>query len=138
MDYEKVHLSLLISTMISYLTLECVSSKTTHIVGDRVGWASPGYNGFYENWSKNVTFNVGDVLLFQYNPGLSTVVHVNKDDYDHCTTRNVMQTYFRGNSSITLDHPGEYFFFCSVGKHCEAGQKLQISVSQGNPPSKTS
>ncbi|MCH89004.1 early nodulin-like protein 1-like, partial [Trifolium medium] len=89
---------------------------------------------YFEDWSKNKTFVVGDILVFQYNPGMSTVVQVDKNDYGNCTSRNTIQTYFRGNSSVVLDKPGDFYFFCSVGKRCEAGQKLWVNV-QGKPSS---
>lgn len=68
------------------------------------------------------------IAVFNYNPGMSTVVQVYKDDYDHCTIKDTIYTYFRGNSSVTLDKPGDYYFFCSVGKRCETGQKLWVKV----------
>ncbi|XP_061337844.1 mavicyanin-like [Gastrolobium bilobum] len=132
---EKMHLSFFVFAMIGCITLDSVSSTTTHIVGDNLGWNLPPHQGFFADWAKNKTFAVGDVLLFQYNPGLNTVVQVNKEDYDNCTSKNTMYTYFKGNSTVTLEKPGDYYFFSSVGKHCEAGQKLWVNVPEGKPPS---
>ena len=124
---KKMHISFLIFALIGCIVFESVNS-TTHIVGDRLGWSMPHYPGYFKDWAHNKKFAVGDVLLFQYNPGLSTVVQVSKDDYGNCTTRHKIDTYFRGNSSVVLDKPGDYYFFCTVGKRCEAGQKLWVNV----------
>ncbi|KAG5030021.1 hypothetical protein JHK87_013535 [Glycine soja] len=124
-----MHLSFFILATIGCMPLVSVSS-TTHVVGHKLGWNLPSYPGFYDDWAKKQTFVVGDVLLFQYHPGQNTVVQVDKNDYDHCTTRNILHTYFRGNSSATLEKPGDYFYFSSVGKHCDFGQKLHVTVSQ--------
>ncbi|KAG5135496.1 hypothetical protein JHK82_020227 [Glycine max] len=67
----------------------------------------PSYPGFYDEWAKKKTFAVGDVL----------------------------QISSRGNSSSTLEKPGDYFYFSSVGKHCEFGQKLHVIVSEGSSKS---
>ncbi|KAL2342697.1 hypothetical protein Fmac_003982 [Flemingia macrophylla] len=123
----KMHLSFFIFATIGCMLLVSVSS-TTHIVGDKMGWNVPISPKFYEEWAQKRTFVVGDILLFQYHTGLNTVILVGKDDYDNCTTRNIIHIYFRGNSSIPLKKPGDYFFFSSVGKHCEAGQKLHVTV----------
>ncbi|TKY60698.1 Early nodulin protein 1 [Spatholobus suberectus] len=131
----KMHLSFFIFATIGCMLLVSVSSTATHVVGDKLGWNLPSYSGFYADWAKKRAFAVGDALLFQYHPGLNTVVQVNKDDYEHCTTRNTLHTYFRGNSTVTLGRAGDYFFFSSVGKHCEAGQKLQVTVPQGSKSS---
>ncbi|KAK7358545.1 hypothetical protein VNO77_00478 [Canavalia gladiata] len=127
----KTHLGFFIFTMVGCIIMVPVSSKTTHIVGDSFGWSLPNNPEFYKEWAKNRNFVVGDLLIFQYHPGLNTVVQVNKEDYDNCSIKNTINSYVRGNSSFTLDKPGDYFFISSVGKHCEAGEKLSITVSQG-------
>ncbi|XP_019422654.1 PREDICTED: mavicyanin-like [Lupinus angustifolius] len=125
---KKMFLQFLIFFMSGCIVLAQIKS-TTHFVGDDKGWCSPPNPGFYDQWTKGRKFTVGDVIVFQYNPGLNTVAQVGtRDDYEHCSGTNIIQTYFFGKTAITLDKPGDYFFFSSVGKHCEAGQKLMISV----------
>ncbi|CAI8619536.1 unnamed protein product [Vicia faba] len=124
---EKMHLSFIIFVMTGFIIFVYVNS-TTHLVGDKLGWNLPGYPKYYQDWANNHTFVVGDKLVFQYHPGIGTVLHVNKEDFDNCTNRNTIRTYFRGNSTVPLDRPGDYYFFCSVGKRCELGQKLWVRV----------
>lgn len=59
---EKMYLNFFIFAMIGYIVLVPVSSTTTHIVGDHMGWSMPKYPGFYNDWAKSKTFAVGDVL----------------------------------------------------------------------------
>ncbi|KAK7318133.1 hypothetical protein RJT34_02831 [Clitoria ternatea] len=125
----KMHLSFFIFATIISIAWEPASSVTIHTVGDTLGWNLPSYPSFYTDWAEKRTFAVGDVLVFQYHTALNTVCHVSKTDYDNCTTKNSIATYFMGNSYVTLDKPGDYYFLSSVGKHCEAGQKLWIHVA---------
>ncbi|KAK7399132.1 hypothetical protein VNO78_10308 [Psophocarpus tetragonolobus] len=126
----KKNVSLIMLSTIGWLVLGLgrVSSTTSHIVGEEMGWNLPPYPGFYDEWAKKRSFAVGDVLVFRYHAGLNTVVMVDRNDYEQCTSKNILRTFFLGNSSVTLEKPGDFFFFSSVGKHCEAGQKLHIIV----------
>ncbi|BAT73006.1 hypothetical protein LR48_Vigan11g020400 [Vigna angularis] len=125
----KMQLGLLMFGTIGSMLLESVSCKNVHVVGDQLGWNIPSRQNFFDDWAKKKTFVVGDQLVFQYHPGLNTVVKVNKEDYENCTTKNVIETYFNGNSSVTLEEAADYYFFSSVGKHCEAGVKLHVTVT---------
>jgi len=59
---EKMHPSFLIFTMIGCIVFVSVNSSTTHIVGDNLGWSTPPYHGFFDDWTKNRTFSTGDTL----------------------------------------------------------------------------
>ncbi|XP_028804799.1 early nodulin-55-2-like [Neltuma alba] len=123
---EKMNIpNVVVLGMIASLVLVSVTSAspTAHIVGGDFGWNLPSHPTFYDDWVKSRTFAVGDTLAFHYKPELSTVVEVNKEDYEKCTSLNTLFTYFQGDAVIKLDKPGDYYFFCNVGKHCEAGTK---------------
>ncbi|KAK7369760.1 hypothetical protein VNO80_11804 [Phaseolus coccineus] len=125
----KMQLSLLMFGTIGSMLLVSVSCKNVYVVGDKLGWNIPSQKGFFDDWAKSKTFAVGDQLLFQYRPGLNTVVMVDKEDYDNCATMRIKRTFIVGNSPVTLEKPGDYYFFSSVGKHCENGLKLHITVT---------
>ena len=36
--------------------------------------------------------------------------------------------YYEGPTILNLTQTGDYYFYSGVGKHCEAGQKLHITV----------
>lgn len=44
-----------------------------------------------------------------------------------------------GSEDIVLSAAGTYYFLCNVGTHCEAGQKLAVTVeAPGTPPAASS
>lgn len=58
-----------------------------------------------------------------------TVVEVSKEDFDNCTQRDIKARYFAPPTVIELLEPGPHYYYCGVGLHCEAGQKLSIDVA---------
>ncbi|KAI4326854.1 hypothetical protein L6164_019381 [Bauhinia variegata] len=126
---NKMQLNLLMFALIGCNLMSSVISRKTYVVGDANGWRLPPHPSFYSEWAKNKIFRVGDTLVFPYQPGLNNVVQVSKEDFDICAMRTDLEQYYAGNSEITLDKPGDSYFFCSVGKHCESGQRLHITVS---------
>ncbi|KAI4315506.1 hypothetical protein L6164_028306 [Bauhinia variegata] len=124
-----MHLNFFLFALIGCIMTSSVISTTNHVVGDAVGWNLPPNPTFYSNWAKKKVFRVGDILEFPYSPGLSNVVQVRKEDFDVCSMRSDIKQYYEGNSKVTLDKSGDFYFFCSVGKHCEFGQKLHVTVS---------
>ena len=78
----KLHLSIFVFAMIGCIV--SVSSTTTHNVGDSEGWAVPSYPGFYEDWAKNRTFAVGDVLCMCYFLNYSPSLFSSKSRYYIC------------------------------------------------------
>ncbi|ESW32132.1 hypothetical protein PHAVU_002G295800 [Phaseolus vulgaris] len=125
----KMQLGLLMFGTIGSMLLVSVSCKNVYVVGDKLGWNIPSQTGFFDDWAKNKTFVVGDELLFQYHPGLNTVVMVDKEDYENCATMRIIRSFINGNSPVVLDKPGDNYFFSSIGKHCENGVKLHIVVA---------
>ncbi|CAJ1937307.1 unnamed protein product [Sphenostylis stenocarpa] len=113
---------------IGWTLLVTVNCAKVHVVGDKLGWNVPFEPGFFDEWAKKNTFVVDDELLFQYHQQLDTVEVVEKDDYENCTNTKVIRSLVLGNSTVPLEKPGDYYFFSSVGKHCEAGQKLHITT----------
>ncbi|XP_062076033.1 umecyanin-like [Humulus lupulus] len=100
----------------------------THIVGGRYGWRVPVNLTFFDEWAKPRTFGVGDKLVFPSRPCGNNVVWVTKDDYEHCTQHNIICTFYEGPLVLNLTQIGDYYFYSGVGKHCEAGHKLHITV----------
>ncbi|KAH1067769.1 hypothetical protein J1N35_032756 [Gossypium stocksii] len=104
----------------------------TYTVGDATGWTIPINNtDFYDDWTDNKNFVVGDVLEFNFTTGQHDVAEVNETAYDNCITTNPIARYTTGPASITLNRTGEYHFICTVPRHCGIGQKLSIDVRTG-------
>lgn len=53
---------------------------------------------------------------------------VSKEDFEACTQNKVFNMYYDGPTILNLTQTGDYYFYNGVGKHCEAGQKLHITV----------
>ncbi|KAB1204977.1 Umecyanin [Morella rubra] len=105
----------------------------THIVGGNLGWHLPVANlSFYQDWAKPRNFTAGDKLAFLYTSGLHNVVEVKKDDYDACTQKHVIDKHNNGPTILVLSRSGDNYFICGIGSHCEGGQKLSISVINGD------
>ena len=59
------------------------------------------------------------------------MVTVNKEDFEACTQKNVIDMYYKGPTTLDLTETGDNYYYCGIGKHCEVGQKLHITVVKG-------
>ncbi|XP_055814635.1 mavicyanin-like [Solanum dulcamara] len=100
---------------------------TVYQVGDSAGWT---FNYNYNEWAFFKQFQVGDTLVFNYDPQLHNVRQVDINDYNSCTEINPIASFNSGSDSITLDTPGvDYFFLCGIPGHCASGLKFHIKIS---------
>ncbi|KAJ4839227.1 hypothetical protein Tsubulata_007758 [Turnera subulata] len=106
-------------------------AQTTHVVGGSLNWViPPGGASAYTTWAANQTFNVGDILVFNFANGVHDVTEVTKSDYDNCNTAgSPISQISTSPARITLNSTGDHYFFCSFPGHCAAGQKLAINVT---------
>jgi hypothetical protein len=59
------------------------------------------------------------------------VVVVKKEEFEACGQKDVINMYYKGPTILKLREIGDYYYYCGVGKHCEAGQKLHIKIVAG-------
>ncbi|KAL2516597.1 cucumber peeling cupredoxin-like [Forsythia ovata] len=119
--------------------LQYIGAQTVHIVGDGVGWDIPPNSSVsYVNWASGKTFVVGDILVFNFMTNQHDILRVPKSSYDACSKDNAIGSAITtGPANMTLDSTGEHYYICTFGSHCQAGQKLAITVSGtpgANPP----
>ncbi|KAJ9706123.1 hypothetical protein PVL29_001604 [Vitis rotundifolia] len=121
--------------LISFLMLAAVTCFMTapvaafnHIVGGSFGWSTPGNLSFYEDWAKPRTFGVGDKLVFPFRTGVHSVVQVSEEEFQNCTQNDAIDMHYSGPLIIELPKTGTFYYYCGVGTHCEAGQKLKVTV----------
>ncbi|KAL9460270.1 hypothetical protein AB3S75_003473 [Citrus x aurantiifolia] len=131
-----------VGLIVAVLLMECAAAQTVHVVGDSMGWSIPlsGGAGAYVTWAATKNFVVGDVLTFNFVTNEHDVLRVAKASYDVCTSSNpIGNPITTGTANITLDSAGEHYYICTFGWHCQAGQKLAITVSAtpGSSPSPT-
>ncbi|KAJ9182086.1 hypothetical protein P3X46_006116 [Hevea brasiliensis] len=104
-----------------------VMDAAIYKVGDSAGWTTIG-NIDYKGWAATKTFQVGDTIVFEYNPQFHNVMRVTHAMYRACNASAPLATYTTGNDSITIKTRGHHFFFCGVPGHCQAGQKVDINL----------
>ncbi|OWM74239.1 chemocyanin-like [Punica granatum] len=107
--------------------LPALTEAAVYKVGDAAGWTTIG-NVNYKQWAALKNFQVGDVIIFQYNPQFHNVMQVTHAEYKACNTTSPKATYTTGNDSITITTRGHHHFFCGVPGHCQVGQKVDINV----------
>ncbi|KAI3459378.1 hypothetical protein Pfo_016041 [Paulownia fortunei] len=104
-----------------------LSAGAVFKVGDSAGWTTIG-NVDYKQWAVAKTFQVGDIIVFEYNPQFHNVIQVTHAEYKACNASSPISTHTTGNDSITIDTHGHHFFICGAPGHCQAGQKVDINV----------
>ncbi|KAF5466755.1 hypothetical protein F2P56_016655 [Juglans regia] len=113
------------------LLLQCAAAQTVHVVGDSIGWSVPtGGASAYETWAASKQFVVGDILSFNFATNEHDVLQVPKESYDSCSSSNpIGDTITTGPVNITLSTAGTHYYICTIGRHCQSGQKLAVTVS---------
>lgn len=110
---------------ITVIIVSC--SASDHIVGNSI-WSIPPSDDFYTNWSNNITFLVGDFLVFRFDTGLSDVTQVSRIEYESCSADNPFRRVLIGPAKMSLNEQGMVYFICTFGNYCRLGQKLQVAV----------
>ncbi|KAJ6688172.1 MAVICYANIN-LIKE [Salix koriyanagi] len=94
-----------------------VSMAAVYQAGDSAGWTSMGQVD-YKEWAANKNFS---------------------------RRRYSLATYTNGSDTVTLEKHGHFYFICGYPGHCQAGQKIDISVvpatsnlSPARPPTQSS
>ncbi|KMZ62209.1 hypothetical protein ZOSMA_482G00010 [Zostera marina] len=96
-------------------------------VGDFDGWTELGSPN-YTAWTVSKTFQVGDILLFEYKNSFHDVLEVSKEDYKSCNVNSPLASYTSGNDSVPINRRGHHFFVCGKPGHCHNGQKVDIRI----------
>ncbi|AEE85353.1 putative protein [Arabidopsis thaliana] len=127
-------LSFFFTILLSLSTLFTISNARKFNVGGSGAWVTnPPEN--YESWSGKNRFLVHDTLYFSYAKGADSVLEVNKADYDACNTKNPIKRVDDGDSEISLDRYGPFYFISGNEDNCKKGQKLNVVVISARIPS---
>ncbi|KAH6822951.1 hypothetical protein C2S53_017827 [Perilla frutescens var. hirtella] len=110
-----------------FSSFACTLQALQFVVGGRDGWVLNPFEN-YNHWAQRMRFQVNDTLLFKYQRGSESVLVVDKDDYEKCNTGNPILKLQDGNSIITFDRSGLFFFISGSKSNCANGQKLIIAV----------
>ncbi|KAI3775444.1 hypothetical protein L1987_50020 [Smallanthus sonchifolius] len=116
--------------MVAAIQMQTSTAQTRHVVGDALGWTiPPNGDAAYTIWASQQTFRVGDTLFFNFTTGLHNVAEVSQAAFGPCTTANPISINPAGPATVTLTAAGAHYYICTVGTHCQIGQKLAINVS---------
>ncbi|EOA22137.1 hypothetical protein CARUB_v10002695mg [Capsella rubella] len=104
------------------------SAERMHAVGDSSGWSV--YNSYYyEKWSEDRQFRVGDTLFFEYNKHINDVREVSNElDFESCNPTSTIAVYKTGHDIVRLTRPGVHYFVSLKSGLCHAGIKLRVTV----------
>ncbi|KAL0662913.1 hypothetical protein Bca4012_099750 [Brassica carinata] len=100
----------------------------TYKVGDSQGWKL--YNSdFYNKWSEERQFHVGDALLFEYDNEVNDVYEISGDlEFITCDPTSPVAVHKTRQDLVRLTEPGVHYFVTSHSGYCEAGLKLRVMV----------
>ncbi|KAI3853034.1 hypothetical protein MKX03_033057 [Papaver bracteatum] len=76
------------------------------------------------NFSLHICFAV-----FNFETGQHDLAEVSKEEFDNCTATNQTSIIRQGPANINLTSICPHYFICTIGKHCQFGQKLTINVT---------
>ncbi|GAB4850246.1 hypothetical protein Ancab_029542 [Ancistrocladus abbreviatus] len=127
MAFSSGRSSLLFTILVMSIVLTTTALKEFS-VGGRQGWRIPDANDstMYNDWAGRERFHVGDALRFRYQN--DSVLVVDKYGYYHCSIEDPISSYTDGNTLITLDRSGLFYFTSGDVERCKNGQRLIVDV----------
>ncbi|XAR55114.1 hypothetical protein NMG60_11030512 [Bertholletia excelsa] len=129
---SKAQLSFVLLAVAVYCLTVSPAAGLHHIVGGSIGWTVPPNVTYFQDWAQKKVIGVGDKLLFPFRSPLHNIVEVGtQDDFDHCTQNALVDIYTTGPFMINYTAPGDHYYFSGIGKQCESGLKLHVTVVNG-------
>ncbi|KAK3436728.1 hypothetical protein EUGRSUZ_C01506 [Eucalyptus grandis] len=102
----------------------------TYTVGDVMGWTIPASGAAaYRAWASSNTFEVGDILVFNFNNGAQDVAEVTEAAFSSYDGAKPLSISTIPPARIALTTAGRHFFICTIPGHCSSGQKVAINVT---------
>ncbi|XP_031483767.1 early nodulin-like protein 3 [Nymphaea colorata] len=112
-----------------FLLFSCSEAVRIPVGGRNTSWSVPSSTSQTLNqWAEQTRFQIGDVLVWNYNPQKDSVLQVTFDDYQKCNTSNPIAKHTDGNTTVTLDRSGPFYFISGVQGNCQKGEKLIVVV----------
>ncbi|XP_050272307.1 early nodulin-like protein 1 [Quercus robur] len=127
-----LHRALLSSMLFISLFISFTEARELLVGGNSNAWKIPSSESESLNkWAEASRFQIGDSLVWNYDPSKDSVVQVSKKDYDSCSTSSPIAVYKDGNTKVKLDKSGPFYFISGADGQCEKGQKLVTVVLSG-------
>ncbi|CAN6883104.1 unnamed protein product [Brassica oleracea var. botrytis] len=100
----------------------------TYKVGDSEGWKVYD-SDFYNKWSEEKQFHLGDSLIFEYANEVNDVYEISGDlEFMTCDPTSPVAVHKTGRDLVRLTELGVHYFITSNSGSCEAGLKLRAMV----------
>ncbi|KAK7859747.1 umecyanin [Quercus suber] len=135
-----IRMGLIVCLIVGVALLNAATTQVTatveYQVGDSLGWTVPPNTSYYSTWASSKTFFLGDEFTFNATNGTHNVVTVSEAEYNACTkvTSSVFEVQNSSAMRYTPQTAGAYYIICTVGNHCEQGQKFSFKLqSTGSP-----
>ncbi|CAA2998212.1 early nodulin 1 [Olea europaea subsp. europaea] len=118
---------LLFSTVVFLL---CVLSEAREFVieGENNLWAVPSSIDEFNKWAEKTRFQIGDSVVLKYDSKTDSVLEVTEEDYKICNNANPIKSHHDGETTISLEKSGLFFFISGAEEYCQMGQKLEVMV----------
>ncbi|KAL6629876.1 hypothetical protein ACP70R_029641 [Stipagrostis hirtigluma subsp. patula] len=109
-----------------------MAGATRFQVGGAHGWSVPAAGAeSFNAWATKNRFQVGDTLEFVYPSDQDSVLLVDPADYNACNTSSYVKKFTDGDTLVTLDRAGAFFFISGVEANCRANEKVIVMVLAG-------
>ncbi|KAJ4950643.1 hypothetical protein NE237_027475 [Protea cynaroides] len=120
----------LISSLVLIFLLFSLSEARDILVGGKNdSWKIPASESESLNrWAEGYRFQIGDSLVWKFDPQTDSVLLVTKKEYVTCNTTSPIAEYKEDNSKVKLDRSGPFYFISGAQGHCDKGQKLTVVV----------
>ncbi|EOY29527.1 hypothetical protein QUC31_020730 [Theobroma cacao] len=121
---------LLLSAVLLVSVFLTLTEAGEHLVGGKANaWKIPSSESDSLNkWAGASRFQIGDSLVWSYDPSKDSVLQVSKKDYETCNTSSPIAAHKDGNTKVKLERSGAYYFISGAEGHCQKGQKLIVVV----------
>ncbi|KAM6544091.1 hypothetical protein CsatB_008538 [Cannabis sativa] len=121
--------SSLILLLLFSLVFTISEAKEILVGGNSDSWSIPTSNETQLNqWAGKTRFRIGDTLVWKYDGEKDSVLEVSKEDYETCNTGEAIKEHKDGNTKVSLERAGPFYFISGAKGHCQKGQKLIVVV----------
>ncbi|CAI9765766.1 unnamed protein product [Fraxinus pennsylvanica] len=115
---------------LAVVLLLCIRSEAREFVvcGENNLWEVPSSVDEFNKWAEKTRFQIGDSLVLKYDSKTDSVLEVSEEDYKICNKANPIKSHHDGETKISLEKSGPFFFISGAEEHCQNGQKLEVIV----------
>ncbi|KAE8126072.1 hypothetical protein FH972_020819 [Carpinus fangiana] len=123
------HRALLSAMLLTYLFVSFTEAREFLVGSKTNAWKIPSSEAESLNkWAEASRFQIGDSLVWNYDPSKDSVLQVSEKDFESCSTSSPIAVYKDGSTKVKLDRSGAFYFISGAEGHCEKGQKLVTVV----------